>query len=194
MNPQQQRSLSLRLGASCAALGVLALTGCATPVNLNQPVPVQQLNPPTPRVTVPPSTYAPVTPQAPTSEAQPLAPSAPITVQPLGPSGVAPAASAPSAAVAPPPPAQSESAPPSNAPALPPGAVRFNCQDGSSFIATFGDVSVTLQTALGNLTLDQTVSADGARYRNSAFQVWFKGRQATVTNFLQNTNTVCQQQ
>jgi membrane-bound inhibitor of C-type lysozyme len=42
--------------------------------------------------------------------------------------------------------------------------------------------------------LDQTVSADGARYRNSAFQLWFKGRQATVINFLQNTNTVCQQQ
>ena len=189
----------LRLGAALAALGALTLAGCASPVNLNAPVPVQQLNPPTPRVTVPPSTYAPVTPQ-PTpqpsqSEAQPLAPSAPITVQPLGPSGVAPAASAPMATMpAAPAPAPNESAPQSSAPALPPGAVRFNCQDGSSFIATFGDVSVTLQTALGNLTLDQTVSADGARYRNSAFQVWFKGRQATVTNFLQNTNTVCQQQ
>jgi membrane-bound inhibitor of C-type lysozyme len=91
-------------------------------------------------------------------------------------------------------PAPEVSAPQQGASALPPGAVRFSCQDGSSFIATFGDVSVTLQTALGNLTLDQTVSADGARYRNSAFQVWFKGRQATVTNFLQNTNTVCQQQ
>lgn len=181
------RSLSVAL----AVLGVLALAGCATPVNLNQPVPVQQLNPPTPRVTVPPSTYAPVTPQAPTSEAQPLAPSAPITVQPLGPAGLAPAASAP---VAPAAPAPEASAAQSSTPALPPGAVRFSCQDGSSFIATFGDVSVTLQTALGNLTLDQTVSADGARYRNSAFQVWFKGRQATVTNFLQNTNTVCQQQ
>ena len=187
----------LRLGAAFAALGALALAGCASPVNLNAPVPVQQLNPPTPRVTVPPSTYAPVTPQPtpqpPQSEAQPLAPSAPITVQPLGPSGVAPAASAPVATM-PAAPAPNESAPQTSAPALPPGAVRFNCQDGSSFIATFGDVSVTLQTALGNLTLDQTVSADGARYRNSAFQVWFKGRQATVTNFLQNTNTVCQQQ
>ena len=90
--------------------------------------------------------------------------------------------------------APARGSPQQGAPALPPGAVRFSCQDGSSFIATFGDVSVTLQTALGNLTLDQTVSADGARYRNSAFQVWFKGRQATVTNFLQNTNTVCQQQ
>jgi membrane-bound inhibitor of C-type lysozyme len=108
---------------------------------------------------------------------------------------VAPAASAPAAPqFAPPAPTPEVSAPQPSAPALPPGAVRFNCQDGSSFIATFGDVSVTLQTALGNLTLDQTVSADGARYRNSAFQVWFKGRQATVTNFLQNTNTVCQQQ
>jgi membrane-bound inhibitor of C-type lysozyme len=197
MNPQQQRSISLRLGASCAALGVLALAGCATPVNLNQPVPVQQLNPPAPRVTVPPSTYAPVTPQAPTSQAQPLAPSAPITVQPLGPAGIAPAANVPSQSTsqfAPAVPAPEVSAPQQSVPALPPGAVRFNCQDGSSFIATFGDVSVTLQTALGNLTLDQTVSADGARYRNSAFQVWFKGRQATVTNFLQNTNTVCQQQ
>lgn len=187
----------LRLGAALAALGALTLAGCASPVNLNAPVPVQQLNPPTPRVTVPPSTYAPVTPQPtpqpPQSEAQPLAPSAPITVQPLGPSGVAPAASAPVATM-PAAPAPNESAPQTSAPALPPGAVRFNCQDGSSFIATFGDVSVTLQTALGNLTLDQTVSADGARYRNSAFQVWFKGRQATVTNFLQNTNTVCQQQ
>lgn len=187
----------LRLGAALAALGALTLAGCASPVNLNAPVPVQQLNPPTPRVTVPPSTYAPVTPQPtpqpPQSEAQPLAPSAPITVQPLGPSGVAPAASAPMATM-PAAPAPNESAPQTSAPALPPGAVRFNCQDGSSFIATFGDVSVTLQTALGNLTLDQTVSADGARYRNSAFQVWFKGRQATVTNFLQNTNTVCQQQ
>lgn len=195
MNLQQQRSISLRLGAIGAALGVLALAGCATPVSLNQPVPVQQLNPPTPRVTVPPSTYAPVAPQAPTSETQPLAPSAPITVQPLGPAGVAPAASAPTTSqFAPAVPAPEVSAPQQGAPALPPGAVRFNCQDGSSFVATFGDVSVTLQTALGNLTLDQTVSADGARYRNSAFQVWFKGRQATVTNFLQNTNTVCQQQ
>ncbi|MBN2690520.1 MAG: MliC family protein [Burkholderiaceae bacterium] len=195
MSQQLERSFPLRLGAVCAALGALALAGCATPVNLNQPVPVQQLNPPTPRVTVPPSTYAPATPQAPTSQAQPLAPSAPITVQPLGPAGVAPAASAPAASqFAPAVPAPEVSAPQSSAPALPPGAVRFNCQDGSSFIATFGDVSVTLQTALGNLTLDQTVSADGARYRNSAFQVWFKGRQATVTNFLQNTNTVCQQQ
>ncbi len=195
MNLQQQRSISLRLGAIGAALGVLALAGCATPVSLNQPVPVQQLNPPTPRVTVPPSTYAPVAPQAPTSETQPLAPSAPITVQPLGPAGVAPAASAPTTSqFAPAVSAPEVSAPQQGAPALPPGAVRFNCQDGSSFVATFGDVSVTLQTALGNLTLDQTVSADGARYRNSAFQVWFKGRQATVTNFLQNTNTVCQQQ
>lgn len=188
---------SLRLSAALAALGALSLAGCATPVNLNPSVPVQQLNAPTPRETAPPSTYAPVTPQTtqqPQSEAQPLAPSSPITVQPLGPSGVAPAASAPGAAAAPSSPAQAESAPPSSASTLPPGAVRFNCQDGSSFIATFGDVSVTLQTALGNLTLDQTISADGARYRNSAFQVWFKGRQATVTNFLQNTNTVCQQQ
>lgn len=196
-NPSSVVHPSLRLGAALAALGALALGGCATPVNLNQPVPVQQLNPPTPRETAPPSTYAPVTPQttqSPQSEAQPLAPSSPITVQPLGPSGVAPAASVPGAAAAPSSPAQAESAPPSSASTLPPGAVRFNCQDGSSFIATFGDVSVTLQTALGNLTLDQTVSADGARYRNSAFQVWFKGRQATVTNFLQNTNTVCQQQ
>ena len=196
-NPSSVVHPSLRLGAALAALGALALAGCATPVNLNQPVPVQQLNPPTPRETAPPSTYAPVTPQTtqpPQSEAQPLAPSSPITVQPLGPSGVAPAASAPGAAAAPSSPTQAESAPPSSASTLPPGAVRFNCQDGSSFVAAFGDVSVTLQTALGNLTLDQTVSADGARYRNSAFQVWFKGRQATVTNFLQNTNTVCQQQ
>ena len=193
---RQKHTFVLRLSAvgaaALAALGALTLAGCATPVNLNQPVPVQQLNPPTPRVTVPPSTYAPVTPQAPQSEAQPLAPAAPITVQPLGPAGVAPAASAPAAPQFAPTP--EVSAPQPSAPALPPGAVRFNCQDGSSFIATFGDVSVTLQTALGNLTLDQTVSADGARYRNSAFQVWFKGRQATVTNFLQNTNTVCQQQ
>lgn len=198
MNRQEHTSF-LRLSAvgaaALVALGALTLAGCATPVNLNQPVPVQQLNPPTPRVTVPPSTYAPVTPQAPQSEAQPLAPSAPITVQPLGPAGVAPAASAPAAPQpAPLAPTPEVSAPQPSASALPPGAVRFNCQDGSSFIATFGDVSVTLQTALGNLTLDQTVSADGARYRNSAFQVWFKGRQATVTNFLQNTNTVCQQQ
>jgi len=156
MNPQQQRSITLRLGASCAALGVLALAGCATPVNLNQPVPVQQLNPPAPRVTVPPSTYAPVTPQAPTSQAQPLAPSAPITVQPLGPAGIAPAANVPSQSTsqfAPAVPAPEVSAPQQSVPALPPGAVRFNCQDGSSFIATFGDVSVTLQTALGNLCL-----------------------------------------
>jgi membrane-bound inhibitor of C-type lysozyme len=193
------------LGAGIALLALLALSGCATPVDLNPPAPVQQLNPPAPRVTVPPSTYAPVTPQPtspqpPTSQAQPLAPAAPISVQPLGPTGVAPAASAPTApqgsAYAPAAPAAS--APAASAlpqfPALPPGAVRFVCQDGSSFVATFGDVSVTLQTALGNLTLDQTVSADGARYRNSAFQVWFKGRQATVTNFLQNTTTVCQQQ
>ena len=194
---RQKHTFVLRLSAvgavTLAALGALTLAGCATPVNLNQPVPVQQLNPPTPRVTAPPpSMYAPVTPQAPQSEAQPLAPSAPITVQPLGPAGVAPAASAPAAPQFAPTP--EVSVPQPSAPALPPGAVRFNCQDGSSFIATFGDVSVTLQTALGNLTLDQTVSADGARYRNSAFQVWFKGRQATVTNFLQNTNTVCQQQ
>ena len=202
----------LLAGALSATVGCLALGGCATPVDLNTPVPVQQLNPPTPRVTVPPSAYAPVTPvtpaaQPPASQAQPLAPSAPITVEPLGPAGVAPAASAPAASqfapvtpaapVSPAPPAASASsaqAPQMAAPVLPPGAVRFNCQDGSSFIATFGDVSVTLQTALGNLTLDQTVSADGARYRNSAFQVWFKGRQATVTNFLQNTTTLCQQQ
>lgn len=198
MKPQHRRSILGHLGAGAAALGVLTLAGCATPVDLNQPVPVQQLNPPAPRVTVPPSTYAPVVPQAPTSQAQPLAPSAPITVQPLGPAGVAPAASAPASPgasqSAPAAAAPEESAPQQAAPALPPGAVRFNCQDGTSFVATFGDVSVTLQTALGNLTLDQTVSADGARYRNSAFQVWFKGRQATVTNFLQNTTTVCQQQ
>ncbi|MGC9161972.1 MAG: MliC family protein [Thiomonas sp.] len=195
MKPQHRRSILGQLGAGAAALGVLTLAGCATPVDLNQPVPVQQLNPPTPRITVPPSTYAPVVPQAPTSQAQPLAPSAPITVQPLGPAGVAPASpGAPESAPAPAAAAPEASAPQQLTPALPPGAMRFNCQDGTSFVATFGDVSVTLQTALGNLTLDQTVSADGARYRNSAFQVWFKGRQATVTNFLQNTTTVCQQQ
>lgn len=205
MNSQDPRTSARPLGAGIALLALLALSGCATPVDLNPPAPVQQLSPPAPRVTVPPSTYAPVTPQPtspqpPTSQAQPLAPAAPISVQPLGPTGVAPAASAPTApqgsAYAPAAPAAS--APAASVlpqfPALPPGAVRFVCQDGSSFVATFGDVSVTLQTALGNLTLDQTVSADGARYRNSAFQVWFKGREATVTNFLQNTTTVCQQQ
>lgn len=202
MTRQQRPHFAMSMGSLTgvlAALGALALGGCAAPVNLNQPAPVQQISPPTPRVTVPPSTYAPVVPQTPPpSEAQPLAPSAPITVQPLGPSGVAPSASAPGASTyAPATPAASAPqavTPPSPAQALPPGAVRFACQDGSSFVATFGDVSVTLQTALGNLTLDQTVSADGARYRNSAFQVWFKGREATVTNFLQNTTTVCQQQ
>lgn len=206
MNSQDPRTSVRPLGAGVALLALLAISGCATPVDLNQPAPVQQLNPPSPRVTVPPSTYAPVTPQPqtspqpPTSQAQPLAPAAPISVQPLGPAGIAPAASAPTApqgsTYAPAAPAASAPAAsaPAQFPALPPGAVRFVCQDGSSFVATFGDVSVTLQTALGNLTLDQTVSADGARYRNSAFQVWFKGRQATVTNFLQNTTTVCQQQ
>ncbi len=212
MTPEQTTRSAVspgRLAAALAALGGLALAGCAAPVNLNQPAPVEQINPPTPRVTVPPSTYAPVTPQAPAIQAQPVAPGEPITIQPLGPAGVAPAASAPASVYAPavpnasaPTPAASAPAPMASqpaaqsgtAPSLPPGAVRFACQDGSSFVATFGDVSVTLQTALGNLTLDQTVSADGARYRNSAFQVWFKGRQATVTNFLQNTTTVCQQQ
>lgn len=202
MTRQQIPHFAMSMGSLTrvlAALGALALGGCAAPVNLNQPAPVQQLSPPTPRVTVPPSTYAPVVPQTPPpSEVQPLAPAAPITVQPLGPAGVAPSASAPGASTyapaTPAAPAPQAVTPPSPAQALPPGAVRFACQDGSSFVATFGDVSVTLQTALGNLTLDQTVSADGARYRNSAFQVWFKGREATVTNFLQNTTTTCQQQ
>ncbi|MDE2120265.1 MAG: MliC family protein, partial [Betaproteobacteria bacterium] len=68
-----------------------------------------------------------------------------------------------------------------SAPAAPPGAVRYVCNDGSSFLASFGDVSVTMSTALGVLTLDQTVAADGARYTNGQVQVWFKGRQATIT-------------
>ena len=188
------------LGVSAVAC-LLALGGCATPVNLNQPVPVQNITPvPTP--SAPASTYAPVTPQAPPpSEARPIAPGAPITVQPLGPqTAPMPAASSPAAINVPAPtPAPSTAPVPAPTPApgasnLPPGAVRYSCEDGSSFVATYGDVSVTLITALGQLTLDQTVSADGARYKNSAFQVWFKGRDATVTNFLQNSTTTCHQQ
>lgn len=186
------------LGA-LAATGLLILGGCATPVNLNQPVPVENITPPAPAPSAPPSTYAPVVPQAPPpSEAQPIAPGAPITVQPLGPQ-TAPAPSASMPATMPPPAASAPVQPPASASsrpssALPPGGVRYLCEDGSSFVATYGDVSVTLITALGQLTLDQTVSADGARYRNSAFQVWFKGHDATVTNFLQNSNTICHQQ
>ncbi len=78
---------------------------------------------------------------------------------------------------------------------LPANAVRYVCNDGTSFVATFGDVSVSLSTALGTVKLEQTVAADGARYKNGDLQVWFKGRQATVNNLTQaGSTTLCVEQ
>ena len=184
--------------AATAALGLLG--GCET-VSLNGPAPVVVLHP----AAAPASTPAPVAsvPAQPAAQAQGLQPTPGVEVQPLAPasaaslpaqpgaSAPAPAASTASAAAAPAAPgAASAPSTPASAPAasasqpatLPPGAVRYVCNDGTSFLASFGDVSVTMSTALGVLQLEQTVAADGARYANGEVQVWFKGRQATITN------------
>jgi Predicted periplasmic protein len=204
-----------------AGLVTLLLAGCETAVPLNGPAPVVNLpmaqpayTPPAPRSTYSPPpapSYAP-----PAAEAQPLQPTPGIAVQPLGPepapfasaaSSPLPAASAPGSVY---PPAAASTVPPApgsavqtptppafNAPSgpLPANAVRYVCNDGTSFVATFGDVSVTLSTALGTVKLEQTVAADGARYKNGDLQVWFKGRQATVNNLTQaGSTTLCVEQ
>ena len=101
------------------------------------------------------------------------------------------AASAPAAAGSAPLPPQAGA----SAPALPPGAARYICGDRTSFIASFGDVSVTLTTALGSVRLEQTVAADGARYANDSLVVWFKGREATVSHLpAPGASTLCVEQ
>ncbi|WP_231480697.1 MliC family protein [Thiomonas sp. FB-Cd] len=203
-----------RLGTVFGTVALAALlAGCETAVPLNGPAPIVNIPMSAPPARVPPAprnTYSPPpapSAQPPAAEAQPLQPTPGIAVQPLAPeSAPLPAPLAPSSQAAPPasgamaPPAVSVYPPVPTAPAqqpmpsasgpqpsgpLPANAVRFVCNDGTSFIATFGDVSVTLSTALGVVRLDQTVAADGARYKNGDLQVWFKGRQATVTNLTQ---------
>ncbi len=187
--------------AAVAALGLLG--GCET-VSLNGPAPVVVLHPASAPAPAAAASAASV-PAQPAAQAQGLQPTPGVEVQPLAPASAAslpalPGASAPAASSAPfaasAPAAPSAPAPasapslPASAPAasasqpqvLPPGATRYVCNDGTSFLASFGDVSVTMSTALGVLQLEQTVAADGARYANGEVQVWFKGRQATITN------------
>jgi membrane-bound inhibitor of C-type lysozyme len=208
-----------------ALLGVglvsLLLAGCETAVSLNGPAPVVNVpmgqpayTPPAPRSTYSPPPAPSYTPPA--AEAQPLQPTPGIAVQPLGPesapfapaaSSALPAASGPGSVYPPAapstvPPAPSSAVQAPTAPAfnpqsgpLPANAERYVCNDGTSFVATFGDVSVTLSTALGTVKLEQTVAADGARYKNGDLQVWFKGRQATVNNLTQaGSTTLCVEQ
>ena len=199
-----------RCRAACGvALAALVLAGCDT-VPLNNPAPVVPLTP----VPAAASTAAPrphrVTPPSPAASlatAQPLAPAPAINVQPLGPSPEASTAQAPASAPAPsasvpatPEEAASSASAPaaaasSAAPATPPDAVRYVCTDRTAFLAVFGDVSVSLSTTLGVIRLEQTLSADGARYSNGDLQVWFKGREATVTNLTHpGSKTLCIEQ
>ena len=193
-------SLVPRSALALAATAVLGLLGGCETVSLNGPAPVVALPP----ASAPASAPAPVAsvPAQPAAQAQGLQPAPGVEVQPLAPASAAslpaqPGASAPAPAastasgVAPPAaPGAAPASAPASAPAasasqpltLPPGAVRYVCNDGTSFLASFGDVSVTMSTALGVLQLEQTVAADGARYANGEVQVWFKGRQATITN------------
>ncbi|MBU6440167.1 MAG: MliC family protein [Betaproteobacteria bacterium] len=202
------RRAYLRLPRSALALGAAAalglLGGCET-VSLNGPAPVVVLHPAASAASAP-APAASVAAQ-PAAQAQGLQPTPGVEVQPLAPASAAslpaqpgasapaaasaaPSASAPAGAAASAPPAASAPSPMASAPApsasqplaLPPGAVRYVCNDGTSFLASFGDVSVTMSTALGVLQLEQTVAADGARYANGEVQVWFKGRQATISN------------
>ncbi len=187
--------------AAVAALGLLG--GCET-VSLNGPAPVVVLHPASAPAPAPAASAASM-PAQPAAQAQGLQPTPGVEVQPLAPASAAslpalpgasaaaassapssassPAApSAPAGASAPSLPASAPAASASQPAALPPGATRYVCNDGTSFLASFGDVSVTMSTALGVLQLEQTVAADGARYANGEVQVWFKGRQATITN------------
>ena len=198
----------LRLAAWLSAgLTALLLGACGSTVSLNGPPPIVNI-PMSPQVqpSPPPAAPQPAPSAAPPEVfAQPLQPTPGIAVQPLGPESAPlpatsqplPAASAPPASptvAAPASPASSASPPaaqtlmPPSGP-LPANAVRYVCNDGTSFVATFGDVSVTLSTALGVVKLEQTVAADGARYKNGDLQVWFKGRQATINNLTPAGNT-----
>uniref|UniRef100_E6PUX2 C-type lysozyme inhibitor domain-containing protein n=1 Tax=mine drainage metagenome TaxID=410659 RepID=E6PUX2_9ZZZZ len=184
------------------------------PVN-TPPVPRNTYSPPPTASVQPPAAQAQPLQPTPGIAVQPLAPesapSAPAASSAY--SATYPAASAPPGQPAPGsvyPPASPSSNPPSQssaaqAPAapvftpqsgpLPANAVRYVCNDGTSFVATFGDVSVNLSTALGTVKLEQTVAADGARYKNGDLQVWFKGRQATVNNLTQaGSTTLCVEQ
>ena len=205
-NPRRSGALPGSALVAAALLGTVLLAGCET-VSLNTPAPVEVL--PAASAALPPQSPASAASaaQAPAAQAQGLQASPGVQVLPLAPASAAslpalpasaasPAAPAASGAAAPAP-APASSAPASSAPAaasvpatpaslpasaLPPGAVRYVCNDGTSFLASFGDVSVTMSTALGVMELEQTVAADGARYANGEVQVWFKGRQATITN------------
>lgn len=211
------QSSGLRLAAWFGAgAATLLLGACGTAVSLNEPPPIINIpmsKPAQPAPAPMPAQPAPAASQPPAVIAQPLQATPGIAVQPLGPassplpqasqplppaSQPQPMASAPAAPMAMPgsaaqPPAQPAYNP--SAGPLPANAVRFVCNDGTSFIATFGDVSVTLSTALGVMKLEQTVAADGARYKNGDLQVWFKGRQATITNLTQaGSSTLCVEQ
>ncbi len=210
-HPRGRAPASLpRLGLALAACGALALlAGCET-VSLNNPAPIVVLHPapasaPAP---APATTPPPAAPAAPAAQSQGLQPEPGVEVQPLAPASAAslpalPSASAPASMPAPASAPASAPALPGSAPAsapvspasipaaaVPPGAVRYVCNDGTSFLASFGDVSVTMSTAFGVLTLEQTVAADGARYTNGQVQVWFKGRQATITRAQDPGNAV----
>jgi membrane-bound inhibitor of C-type lysozyme len=212
-------SNAYRTALLCAC--ALALAGCDT-VSLDQPAPIVSAPLTLPAPAPAPASAPASAPAAPAAQASALLGAPSIAVQPLAPASAASApaaapasapastpagaASAPLTAMArpPQPPASAPSAagsaplPPqagASAPALPPGAARYVCGDRTSFIASFGDVSVTLQTALGRIQLEQTVAADGARYANGDLVVWFKGREATVNNLLQpGTSTLCVEQ
>ncbi len=106
-----------------------------------------------------------------------------------------PAASTPFAPASAPAPAGSTPVATPAVPATPADAVRYVCTDRTAFLAVFGDVSVMLSTTLGVIQLEQTLSADGARYSNGDLQVWFKGREATVTNLTHpGSKTLCIEQ
>ncbi len=198
----EHRRLARGALAVAALCGFALLAGCET-VSLNTPAPIVPAQPASVPAAAPAAASAPSpSPLAIPAQAQGLQPAPSVVVQPLGPASAAslpqspvpPASGASTATSAPPAPAASAAAAPAApaapasaaasapAPSIPPGAVRYVCNDGSSFLASFGDVSVTLSTALGEVKLEQTVAADGARYANGEVQVWFKGRQATISN------------
>lgn len=177
-----------RLFVLCGTAALL-LGGCES-VSLDQPAPIVSRDR-TPAATAsapvrPPAAPPLATPAAsvPQAEAQPLAPPESIQALPLAPAGSAPAS--PASAPAPMAPAASAAAPAvAPAPAASAAAAAstlYVCGDRSAFRASFGDVSVTLTTALGVMQLQQTEAADGARYRNGELEVWFKGREATISN------------
>ena len=60
------------------------------------------------------------------------------------------------------------------------GALSYHCESGTVIAASYGKDKAVLHYQGNTHTLEQAISASGARYRNDALEWWSKGDAATL--------------